>query len=103
MPMTPGPWTAKYCEVRAGDRLVALVYSEDGEKHRWYFECGRANARAIAALPQLLEAAKWALRGLQQIEKEVAEVRGVKPEDVENTFTKALKNAVAAAQPKEGS
>jgi len=28
-------------------RCVALVYSEDGEKYRWYFECGRQRATLI--------------------------------------------------------
>lgn len=56
MSHTPGPWEYKDGAVSAGERTVALVYSEDGEEHRWWWECGRANARLIAAAPELLAA-----------------------------------------------
>jgi hypothetical protein len=58
---TPGPWEWDYgVSVRAGDRLVALVYSTgalvDGESNLG------ENARLIAAAPELLEACRYAVK-----------------------------------------
>lgn len=58
---TPAPWES--CDgnvIATGEtprgspagRLIALVYSEDGERHRWYFECGNGNSKIVALSPR---------------------------------------------------
>jgi len=46
---TARPWHIKDMSTIAAEdgRVVALVFSEDGDKHRWYFECGRENEQLI--------------------------------------------------------
>ena len=62
---TPGPWKVEDGQVKAGDRIVALVYSEDYEKHRWWWKCGDLNARLIAAAPDMLEALIEIFKGFE--------------------------------------
>ena len=63
MKYTPGPWKAKHNDIMAGDICVALVNSLVGpvvnvkSKHE-------ANARLIAAAPELLEALERSLNWL---------------------------------------
>ncbi|MFA5376537.1 MAG: hypothetical protein WC455_12395 [Dehalococcoidia bacterium] len=40
---TETPWESKESSVVKDDKIIALVYSEDDDKHRWYWECGTAN------------------------------------------------------------
>ena len=62
---TPGPWIDNYFDdtqicINSGYELVAVVYSYDEKK-----EEGNANARLIAAAPDLLAACKEAELDIQ--------------------------------------
>lgn len=56
---TPGPWKARMnCDVMAGERMVADCMSG-------WLEENKANARLIAAAPDMYEAAEAALECLE--------------------------------------
>lgn len=64
---TPGPWALEANEVRAGDNLIADVMGGEGTRFiddKDNTEC-LANARLIAAAPELLEACEIALTFLE--------------------------------------
>ncbi|MFY2855016.1 hypothetical protein ACOTJG_13670 [Achromobacter xylosoxidans] len=70
---TPGPWvrdtgSGSGCDVRAenGRKVAATWGINNGDPHRpaYRAECD-ANARLIAAAPELLEALEWALRAME--------------------------------------
>ena len=52
---TPGPWTTGSYNVEAGPDVTYAVHARDTSAHTL-----RANARLIAAAPDLLHALKWA-------------------------------------------
>ena len=62
---TPGPWfitggATRYIEARIGDRLIQEVAAcGPTEADNGYGEQQNANARLIAAAPDLLEALQW--------------------------------------------
>ena len=58
-PPTPGPWTAHGCTLYAGPNRIAQTW--DAEYDGLPTPEMEANARLIAAAPQLLEALTWAL------------------------------------------
>ncbi|MBI1296688.1 hypothetical protein GC175_17165 [bacterium] len=86
---TPAPWCAApaksltgrvlrdyYWTVKAGDTTVADLFGEINKRSAKHPEL-EANARLIAAAPELLEACKWLLKDLsykapEQIAPEVA-------------------------------
>jgi len=55
---TPGPWVAKGNNIWAGDECIGDVWSHDGQ-----WSTRDANARLIAAAPEMLEALKLIARG----------------------------------------
>lgn len=52
---TPGPWHLEHHEVHAGDGCEFIAYFDPRA------ETGRANARLIAAAPEMFEALRWVL------------------------------------------
>jgi len=69
---TPGPWQtdqaehdAPYQDIRihAGKGSICCVWIDDAPLHDYNAE-QRANARLIAAAPELLEALRWTARAL---------------------------------------
>lgn len=67
--MTPGPWKWRFdlldivIQDQIGSRVATLPYVANGIKPREM----QANAAAITALPDLIEAAKKALKALSQL------------------------------------
>jgi hypothetical protein len=57
--ITPGPWTAHGCTLYAGSNRIAQTW--DAEYDGLPTPEMEANARLIAAAPQLLESLQWAL------------------------------------------
>jgi hypothetical protein len=55
---TPGPWRYKSCEDTNYMRIYCSNDPSEGDNLRGY--CGEANARLIAAAPELLEALRRA-------------------------------------------
>lgn len=68
MKHTKGPWNINgfFITAKHGDRKKSVV--ADIDRHAWYREGeATANARLIAAAPELLEACELALSGLRSI------------------------------------
>ena len=65
---TPGPWKAIAAAVYAGRPLSTVVVS--GDHGRLSADEAEANARLIAAAPELLEACKQMLAALDQLHRE---------------------------------
>jgi hypothetical protein len=112
---TPGPWkldervgcvavyagTARNCLEDPPDSFIFYRHGLKDAQEKWYVpEEQLANARVIAAAPELLEAAKWALRGLEKLAAEEAKRRGSTPELCDYTFAKALRGAILKAEVK---
>ncbi len=83
---SPGPWTLTETRIFSGDRMVA--------------EADRlADARLIAAAPELLDVAKSAARLLWEIASEVDDgVRTLNEDSVEGKAWAALTDAIAKAE-----
>jgi len=99
---TPGPWAVRLREGRVGERLqLAIVAPRHGELYQLaVLSCvsldeGDANARLIAAAPELLAA----LRGIVDAEDAYMRETGIKPDD---PITDALGPARAAIAKAEG-
>ena len=90
---TPGPWEVVNSEIHSADEVIAEVYILDG------FRADEANARLIAAAPDLLEACLTVVNGY---ETDGMEGMGNRDE----VFYKFCKAAIAKAkgqQPQEQS
>jgi len=90
MKYTPGPWKADICEVLG---LHHAICECDGSG---YHEEDKANARLIAAAPDMLEAAKLALTELDRIGSDI----GFEPERYQERIhaLDALSRAVRKAE-----
>lgn len=61
--ITPSPWEQSDTSIIAGDICIAVIESDGGYEAEP--EVQKANAQAIAAVPELLEALEHALPGLE--------------------------------------
>lgn len=85
---TPGPWTAEEFNIYAGEYIA-------GTSDRFTtVETAHANARLIAAAPDLLEAARWLLGAVVELDPE--------PDDVSGELSVGLVAARAAISKAEG-
>ena len=69
---TPGPWTVEPSMDLWGHYIIQEAYdqTEDSEDS---FEIDEANAKLIAAAPDLLEACQWALAWLEEYEQYISD------------------------------
>lgn len=101
MPHTPGPWENEDGEITARGAVVANVYQaddfpclDDADRPAAEEEC-KANARLIAAAPDLLEACRSALVPVKE-----AWAKQMEGNDLWPVF-EALRAAVARAEGEE--
>lgn len=98
---TPGPWTVAPTKHRNGEATAEIHHGNDGEvvciMEAHDDDRSRADARLIAAAPDLLEANEIALSAMEQMWKDYMSDRHPNLEQI-NDAMKGLRAALAPAK-----